>query len=105
MPRTTSLLTGGSAAVVVGLLCQQSPPQPAAGSDTSIPSTAAASPALATSVALPTRIVIPAIGVDSPVMRLGLAADGTLQVPGRGPDYDKAAWFDGSPVPGQPGRR
>lgn len=51
----------------------------------------------------PTRISIPAIGVDSVVNRIGLAADGTLAVPQPGPRLDQAAWFEKSPTPGQPG--
>jgi sortase (surface protein transpeptidase) len=51
----------------------------------------------------PVRISIPSIGVRSAVLPLGLADDGTLAVPQPGPDLDKAAWFDHSPTPGQPG--
>jgi sortase (surface protein transpeptidase) len=48
----------------------------------------------------PVRIRIPAIGVDSALMGLGLASDGTLQVPPRG---FPAGWYTGSPTPGQLG--
>src|SRR5262245_14528767 len=48
----------------------------------------------------PVRIRIPAIGVDSTLARLGLNADGTIQVP---PHFDEAGWYSGGPVPGQPG--
>lgn len=51
----------------------------------------------------PKRIEIPAIGVDTPLLRLGKNPDGTLAVPQPGPDLDKAAWFENSPTPGQPG--
>ncbi|MDQ6658842.1 MAG: class F sortase [Actinomycetota bacterium] len=51
----------------------------------------------------PARLRIPAIGVDSPVQALGLNADDTLQVPAPGPHYNEAAWYDGSPTPGQLG--
>ena len=51
----------------------------------------------------PTSISIPAIGVDSAVFSIGKADDGTLAVPQPGPDLDKAAWFENSPTPGQPG--
>ena len=46
---------------------------------------------------------IPAIEVDTELIELGLAPDGTLEVPQPGPDYDKAAWFTGSPAPGDNG--
>lgn len=51
----------------------------------------------------PVHVVIPAIGVDSPVNPLGLNDDGTLAVPQPGPHLDQAAWFENSPSPGQPG--
>ena len=48
----------------------------------------------------PVRVEIPAIGVSSPLVRLGLNSDGTMQVPG---DYQVAGWFTGAPQPGQLG--
>lgn len=48
----------------------------------------------------PVRIRIPAIKVDSSLMRLGLKADGSLQVPPRG---FPAGWYTGSPTPGELG--
>ena len=49
---------------------------------------------------MPVRVVVPAIGVDSPLMRLGLNADGTMQVP---PTAFPAGWYTGSPTPGERG--
>jgi sortase (surface protein transpeptidase) len=43
---------------------------------------------------------VPAIGVDSELMALGLAADGSLEVP---PDGFPAGWFTGAPIPGEIG--
>lgn len=51
----------------------------------------------------PVSISIPAIDVGSDVFAIGKADDGTLAVPQPGPDLDKAAWFENSPTPGQPG--
>lgn len=51
----------------------------------------------------PVSLSIPAIDVRSPVLPIGKAEDGTLAVPQRGPHLDKAAWFENSPAPGQPG--
>jgi sortase family protein len=48
----------------------------------------------------PVRLEIPAIGVSSPLVRLGLNRDGTMEVPG---DFDLAGWFTGAPQPGQLG--
>lgn len=56
--------------------------------------------ALARSV--PVRLQIPDIGVDTPVMALGLAADGTVQVPPI-EAHSPAGWYQGSPTPGQTG--
>ncbi|MER7477729.1 class F sortase [Streptomyces sp. NPDC126510] len=51
---------------------------------------------------VPVRLLIPAIGVDTPVIRLGLAADGTVRVPPV-TDHDRAGWYRHSPTPGQTG--
>ena len=48
----------------------------------------------------PARLEIPAIGVSTPRVRLGLLADGTMEVPR---DYGVAGWFTGGPMPGQVG--
>jgi hypothetical protein len=48
----------------------------------------------------PVRLEIPAIGVSSPLVRLGLNRDGTMQVPG---NFQLAGWFTGGPQPGQLG--
>jgi sortase (surface protein transpeptidase) len=48
----------------------------------------------------PVRLEIPAIGVSSPLVRLGLNPDGTMQVPA---DFQVAGWFTGAPQPGQLG--
>jgi hypothetical protein len=48
----------------------------------------------------PVKILIPSIGVNSNIMKLGLAKDGTLEVP---PDGSKAGWFTGGPTPGEIG--
>ncbi len=50
----------------------------------------------------PVRLRIPAIGVDTPVIRLGLARDGTVEVPPITAD-DRAGWYRHSPAPGQVG--
>jgi Sortase domain len=48
----------------------------------------------------PMRLEIPAIGVGTPLLRLGLDADGAMQVPG---DFARAGWFAEGPAPGQVG--
>jgi sortase (surface protein transpeptidase) len=46
------------------------------------------------------RLVIPAIGVATPLVRLGLEADGAMAVPD---DFGRAGWFAEGPQPGQLG--
>jgi hypothetical protein len=48
----------------------------------------------------PTGLVIPAIGVSTRLIRLGITSAGTLQVPGT---TAVAGWYTGSPRPGEPG--
>lgn len=48
----------------------------------------------------PTRVRIPAIGVDAPILPLGLRADGRLEVPA---DFDETGWWVDGPEPGEPG--
>ncbi|MFL4905406.1 class F sortase [Streptomyces sp. MMS24-I2-30] len=51
---------------------------------------------------VPVRLRIPAIGVDTPLLQLGLAPDGTVQVPPV-TAHDRAGWYRNSPTPGQVG--
>ena len=48
-------------------------------------------------------VAIPAIGVRSPLLRLGLNPDGTIQVPDLATSADEAAWYKYSVTPGQIG--
>jgi LPXTG-site transpeptidase (sortase) family protein len=51
---------------------------------------------------VPVRLRIPAIGVDTRVIPLGLAPDGTVEVPPVAAQ-SPAGWYDGSPTPGRTG--
>jgi sortase (surface protein transpeptidase) len=51
------------------------------------------------SVALPTRVRIPSIGVDGELEELGRASDGTIEVPA----WHRAGWYVDGPRPGLPG--
>jgi hypothetical protein len=48
----------------------------------------------------PVRLAIPAIGVATGLVRLGLEPDGAMQVP---EDFGRAGWFAEGPAPGQVG--
>ncbi len=112
------LVVVGATAIVIGITGQQSPPQPAAQtqpapSETAGPTdpsdsipgsgTDAAEPTEAPeAVAEPVSVAIPAIGVTSDLMRLGLNDDGTVQVPPLDAD-DRAGWYERGPAPGAVG--
>ncbi len=49
---------------------------------------------------LPVRLIIPSINVDAPIIYVGLAPDGSVDVP-KGPD--QVAWFQFGPRPGAKG--
>ncbi|MFF4171921.1 class F sortase [Streptomyces sp. NPDC001744] len=51
---------------------------------------------------VPVRLRIPETDVDAPVTRLGLAADGSLDVP-PAKDRNLAGWYGGGPAPGAKG--
>ncbi|MFI9251212.1 class F sortase [Streptomyces sp. NPDC053069] len=72
---------------------------------THVTARSSADPAKATDTpgrSVPSRLRIPEIGVDTPVMRLGLAQDGSVQVPPI-TAHDRAGWYQNSPAPGQTG--
>ena len=48
----------------------------------------------------PLRVRIPGIGVDAPIIDLGLNSDGTLEVPS---NFDDAGWYTGRSIPGEVG--
>ena len=62
-----------------------------------VPSAAVAQPAAGSR---PVRLAVPSVGIDTSLLTLDIAADGSLEVPG---DDDRAGWLDRSPVPGDRG--
>jgi sortase (surface protein transpeptidase) len=48
----------------------------------------------------PVRLSIPSIGVSTPLDRLGLAPDGSMEVPSQ---FARAGWFSAGTLPGQQG--
>ncbi|MBW8803954.1 MAG: class F sortase [Catenulisporales bacterium] len=75
------------------------PPAPAQSALFGSWSGAAASP-LARSV--PLRVKVPSVGIDAPLMRLGMDADGAVAVPPMSVPAE-AGWFAGNPTPGERG--
>ncbi|MFE3599576.1 class F sortase [Streptomyces sp. NPDC059096] len=70
------------------------------GTPSPVPSSTRTAPDGGPSV--PVGLEIPAIGVDTAVMTLGLAPDGTVQTPPISAN-DRAGWYRHSPVPGRTG--
>jgi sortase (surface protein transpeptidase) len=124
-------VTCGVIAIVAFLMSQQSAPQPDPSAAGTIPSSSASprpggeppSRSAATgkpasgstggsarprpgqfplAASVPTSIDIPAIGVRSAVLPIGTTPGGALAVP-KGPNIDKAAWYENSVTPGQTG--
>ena len=113
-------------ALVVAVTGQQRAPQPTAAagatssSAASSPTTAAAPPSTAPPAPPtspvpsagspaptvrgpdPVSLSVPAIGVSSDLLRLGLNDDGTVEVPPLGLD-DQAGWYERGPAPGDVG--
>jgi hypothetical protein len=119
--RTTTLVLAlvvalaGIGAIGWAATHQQSAPQPSAAArgtlDTGDPR-AARQPAhrgpsglqgLVMPRAVPVALDIPTIDVHARLLRLGVTATGALAVPPPGPDYNRPAWFTGSPTPGEIG--
>ncbi len=57
-------------------------------------------PSAAAPVALPAGLTVPAIGVRTRLIHLGLSPGGALQVPS---SFRVAGWYDRGPQPGAPG--
>jgi sortase (surface protein transpeptidase) len=75
-------------------------PQSAAEEIVNGPAVNLSNASLLTSVPAPTRLVIPAIGVDASVVALGRDPDGSARVPS-GTTY--TSWYDLGPKPGEVG--
>jgi hypothetical protein len=109
------LVLAGIVVLVVGIGGQNHAPQPSpAAANTQAPASVPAAAGTASSAAAaaprgpllpksaPTQVAIPAIGVSSSLLDLGLNKDRTVQVPPLSKD-SKAGWYTGSPTPGELG--
>ncbi len=93
------LIMGGAATVGVAISAQVHAPQPSAAAAGAI----GASAQLSLPRSLPVSVDIPAIGVDSSLLDLGVNSDGTIQVPSLQTSSGEAAWYKYSATPGQIG--
>jgi hypothetical protein len=114
------LVLAGAVALIVAARAPGPPPQPAQAAAAAPTSSAAAAPSATSApetspgssqpgapetglpASPPVRLEIPAIGVKSDLLQLGLNPDNTLEVPPLAKD-SRAGWFRGSPAPGQVG--
>ncbi|UUT35585.1 class F sortase [Microbacterium elymi] len=109
------LAAGGTVVIGAGIWGNPPPPRPSAIAESpahqptpSVTPTAAPAPVPAPitgpilAKSHPTRLTIPAIGVDSSLMTLGQNQDGSVQVPPLGTSQP-AGWYKGSPTPGELG--
>lgn len=96
-----SLIAGGAAVIAAAVLAQQHAPAPAASSAGTTGAGSATGATLHASS--PVSVAIPAIGVQSKLLHLGLNRDGTIAVPSLATSANEAAWYKYSVTPGQPG--
>jgi Sortase domain len=96
------LIVGGGAAVGVAVSAQQHAPQPSLAAGTAgLSAGQARGPSLQRS--LPVSVDIPAIGVTSKLLHLGVSSGGMIQVPSLNTEANEAAWYRYSATPGQIG--
>lgn len=93
-----AMLTGCAAAAPAGSPASAPPStRTAAPTATPEPSQPASSTARAVVGVEPERVAIPAIDLDEPLIPLGIAPEGDIEVP---EDYDDVGWFTGGGRPG-----
>jgi Sortase domain len=96
-----ALIAFGAAAIGIAVLAQQHAPSPAAAAAGTIGPAARKQPSLRRSP--PVSVAIPAIGVQSALLHLGLNPNGSIEVPDLSTSADEAAWYKYSVTPGQLG--
>ncbi|MXM66991.1 class F sortase [Streptomyces sp. HUCO-GS316] len=102
-PSRRAFVTAATASLLVS--CAGHRADPATGSGPRSTPTRSRTPvnaARAVGRSVPVGLRIPALGVDTPVIRLGLAPDGSMEVPPV-TAHDRAGWYRHSPTPGQVG--
>jgi hypothetical protein len=97
------LIVGGAVAAGVAVAAQQHAPQPSLTAAGTTGPSAGKAWWLSLRYSLPVSIEIPAIGVHSVLLHLGVKPDGTMQVPPLQRRPNAAAWYKYSVTPGQIG--
>ncbi len=97
------LIVAGVAAVSVAVSAQEHAPRPSLAAAGATGLVAGLAPGQSLPRSLPVSVDIPAIGVSSRLLHLGVNSDGTVQVPSLSTRADEAAWYKYSATPGQIG--
>ena len=97
------LMVAGIAAIGIAVGSQVHAPQPSLAAAGAIGPFAGQGHGPWLRRSLPVSVEIPAIGVHSSLLRLGVNSDGTIQVPPLRTRAGEAAWFKYSATPGQIG--
>jgi hypothetical protein len=97
------LIVGGGTAVGVAVGTQDHAPQPSLADAGAVGPPAYRVHGLSLPRSIPVSVDIPAIGVSSNLLRLGVTTDGMIQVPSLNTQANEAAWLKYSPAPGQIG--
>ncbi len=97
------LMVAGAVAVGVAVGAQEHAPRPSLAAAGATGPVAGLAPGQSLPRSLPVSVDIPAIGVSSRLLQLGVNSDGTIQVPSLSTRADEAAWYKYSATPGQIG--
>ena len=97
------LLVGGAVTIGVAVASQQHAPQPSSAAAGAIGPDGGRIHGPSLRRSMPVSVDIPAIGVQSKLLHLGVNSDGTIQVPSLSTSAGLAAWFKYSATPGQIG--
>ena len=100
--RPVACVVSGVTAVVCSVIAATAPPSPPPAPPPAVSSSEASFHSVRSyaDVAEPVRLRIPALQIDAPLTHLGVAPNGTIEVPA---DFAVPGWFDQGPRPGQPG--
>ena len=100
--RPVACVVLGVTAVVCSVIAATAPPSPPPAPPPAVSSSEASFHSVRSyaDVAEPVRLRIPALQIDAPLTHLGVAPNGTIEVPA---DFAVPGWFDQGPRPGQPG--
>jgi LPXTG-site transpeptidase (sortase) family protein len=103
------LAIGGAAAIALGVHDRPAPEPPLSAPTATASASTSAGPVSGNNVltrgpllptSTPTRVQIPALGVNVPLTALGRQTDGSMQVP---TDGRTVGWYTGAPTPGSLG--